>query len=238
MTRPSHRIFLSLFGALVLTGCAETFADIGRAPSMSAVDTRPLGAINGTVTRRGSYGRKNANFSIWDNRKGDLFSDDIAMQPGDILTVIVSIDDQAQLNNQSNSNRTVGRGLNGSGDFAVGGVGNDAEGNANVGSTSNFSGAGGTRRSESISLSVAVLVEDTLPGGNLIVRGSQEVRVNSELRILTIEGIVRPTDIGPKNTISYERIAEARISYGGRGHVSQVQRPPYGQQLLNRILPF
>ncbi|MCC0031475.1 MAG: flagellar basal body L-ring protein FlgH, partial [Brucellaceae bacterium] len=67
---------------------------------------------------------------------------------------------------------------------------------------------------------------------------SQEVRVNSEMRVLTIEGIVRPTDIGPENTISYERIAEARISYGGRGRISEVQEPPYGQQIIDRLSPL
>jgi flagellar L-ring protein FlgH len=77
-----------------------------------------------------------------------------------------------------------------------------------------------------------------LPNGNLIIKGTQEVRVNAELRILTIGGIVRPTDIGPENTISYERIAEARISYGGRGRLTEVQQPPYGQQILDRFLPF
>ena len=77
-----------------------------------------------------------------------------------------------------------------------------------------------------------------LPNGNLMISGSQEVRVNAELRILTIAGIVRPSDIGPDNTVSYERIAEARISYGGRGRLTEVQQPPYGQQIVDRLLPF
>ena len=77
-----------------------------------------------------------------------------------------------------------------------------------------------------------------LPNGNLMIRGSQEVRVNAELRVLTIAGIVRPSDIGAENTISYERIAEARISYGGRGRVSEIQQPGYGQQVLDQVLPF
>jgi flagellar L-ring protein precursor FlgH len=77
-----------------------------------------------------------------------------------------------------------------------------------------------------------------MPNGNLMINGSQEVRVNAELRILTIAGIVRPVDIGPNNTISYKRIAEARISYGGRGRLTEVQQPPYGQQFLDQVLPF
>ena len=85
---------------------------------------------------------------------------------------------------------------------------------------------------------MAAVVTRVLSNGNLVVRGSQEVRLNAELRVLTIAGIVRPTDIGPNNTISYERIAEARVSYGGRGHITNMQRPPYGQQILNTVLPF
>ena len=79
---------------------------------------------------------------------------------------------------------------------------------------------------------------EVLPNGNLIIRGSQEVRVNAELRILTIAGIVRPADIGAQNSIPYERIAEARISYGGRGRLTEVQQPAYGQQILDIISPF
>ena len=103
-----------------------------------------------------------------------------------------------------------------------------------------FSGSndGQTARSENLRLSVAAVVTDVLPNGNLIISGTQEVRVNAELRVLTIAGIVRPNDIGASNTISYERIAEARISYGGRGRLTEVQQPPYGHQILDQVLPF
>ena len=90
-------------------------------------------------------------------------------------------------------------------------------------------------RSESIDLLVAAVVTQVLPNGNLVIAGSQEVRVNAELRILTIAGIVRPSDIGAENTISYDRIAEARISYGGRGRITEVQQPAYGQQILDAV---
>jgi len=77
-----------------------------------------------------------------------------------------------------------------------------------------------------------------LQNGHLVIRGTQEVRVNAEIRILTVAGIVRPADIDPSNTIAYDRIAEARISYGGTGHIAEVQQPPYGQQFIDRISPF
>ena len=112
------------------------------------------------------------------------------------------------------------------------------KGDASLDSKTKTNADGATERSETIELNVAAVVTDVLPNGNLVIKGSQEVRVNYELRVLTIAGIVRPSDIGGQNTISYERIAEARISYGGRGRISEVQQPAYGQQILDNVLPF
>ena len=97
---------------------------------------------------------------------------------------------------------------------------------------------GAINRSESIELLVAAVVSDVLPNGNLIISGTQEVRVNFEVRVLTVQGIVRPRDISTENMVSYEKIAEARISYGGRGRITDVQQPAWGQQLLDTLSPF
>jgi flagellar L-ring protein precursor FlgH len=232
------RLLLLCGLAVALTGCMSNVREIGRNPALSEVGD---GLISDEPIEKPvvyAAAPTNVAFSTWNNRQGDLFKDKLAMSPGDILTVDVSINDRAQFNNQSDSNRTVGRNIGLTGDWTVRGVGNDGDANANVNSTSNFSGDGGTNRSENIQLSVAAVVTRVLSNGNLVVRGSQEVRLNAELRVLTIAGIVRPTDIGPNNTIPYERIAEARVSYGGRGHISNMQRPPYGQQILNTLLPF
>ena len=64
------------------------------------------------------------------------------------------------------------------------------------------------------------------------------MRVNFELRLLNVAGIVRPDDISRANVIAYEKIAEARISYGGRGRITEIQQPAYGQQVLDQVLPF
>ena len=112
------------------------------------------------------------------------------------------------------------------------------KGSGSLDSKTDTQANGEIQRSESLALNVAAVVTDVLPNGNMMIRGSQEVRVNAEMRVLTIAGIVRPSDIGAENTISYDRIAEARISYGGRGRISEVQQPAYGQQILDQVLPF
>ena len=89
-----------------------------------------------------------------------------------------------------------------------------------------------------MTLRVAATVTQVLPNGNLVLMGRQQVRVNSELRDLTVGGVIRPQDIGSDNTVRHDRLAEARIAYGGRGTISDVQRPRTGQELLDIILPF
>lgn len=231
-------VLLMVSCAIAAAGCSQSIKEIGRPPSLSKVGYGLHG--DDVVAAPVNYVAppKARGYSLWNNRSGDLFTDKVALEPGDILTVKIAINDKAQFANESDSKRTVGRGLDVGGKYDVSGIEGDAGADAEVNSTSNFKGSGATVRSETIKLSVAAVVTRVLANGNLVVRGSQEVRVNSELRILTIAGIVRPTDIGPYNTISYERIAEARISYGGRGHISHMQRPPYGQQILNHVLPF
>jgi len=107
-----------------------------------------------------------------------------------------------------------------------------------AGSTSSYAGTGAVDRSEAINLTVAAIVTDVLPNGNLVIQGRQEVRVNFEKRELLIAGIVRPQDISSNNTIEHTQIAEARISYGGKGQLTDVQQPRYGTQLFDVIFPF
>lgn len=230
----------ALLAALLasLAGCASNVKDIGKEPEMSAVGS---GIEDGSSTMYRYPEAPSAptkRFSLWQDKQSRMFTDARALQPGDILTVKIEIDDRARFKNESERNRTSGRGLGLSANLEWDGAGTGGSADANVDSNSNFSGDGATARSEKLNLLVAAVVTEVLPNGNMMIRGSQEVRVNAELRILTIAGIVRPSDIGPENTIPYERIAEARISYGGRGRISEVQQPPYGQQFLDQVLPF
>ncbi len=176
--------------------------------------------------------------SLWDDNRANLFRDPRAMRVGDVLTVDIDIDDKATLGNTSgrSTTSTIGNG----GDFAFGSGSSPPKLSTqfDVNSTSGSTGQGTVDRSEKIHLAVAAVVTGVLPDGNLLVSGSQEVRVNYELRLLNVAGIVRPRDISKDNTISYQKIAEARISYGGRGRSSEVQQPGWGQQLYDAVKPF
>jgi flagellar L-ring protein precursor FlgH len=214
-----------LAAAAALAGCATDPKEIGRPPSLSPVGS---GIEQGAVSVY-RYPETPATpvkkFSLWDDRQSRLFTDPRALRAGDILTVKIKINDRA---------RTLGLAADVGWDAWK--AGGSAKGNLDSKTETKADGA--IERSESIELNVAAVVTDVLPNGNLMIRGSQEVRVNAELRVLTIAGMVRPSDIGAANTVSYERIAEARISYGGRGRVSEIQQPGYGQQILDQVLPF
>ena len=230
-----------LLGAIVavgLTGCAVHPREIGREPTMTPVGSAL--APEHMVAKAGYYpSRPSGNrYSTWTDRAAGLFTANRAISKGDIVTVKIAINDRAKLDNKSARNRNSTRSLGLSGKYSTGEMSGDAAADGSINSETDFTGSGGTTRSETIDLSIAAVVIEELANGNLLIQGSQEVRVNAEMRILTITGMVRPSDIGPDNTVAYERIAEARISYGGRGRISEVQQPPYGQQALDLYLPF
>lgn len=221
-----------------LAGCASPMNEVGKPPALSPVGSGIEDTTNSIAQYPDAPTSRPGKFSLWNDQQSRLFTDPRALRPGDLLTVEISIDDRARFKNESErerkTKRDIGLGLG----FEWDGAGTEGSLNANIDSNSEASGAGTTERSERLELSVAAIVTQVLANGNLVIQGSQEVRVNAELRILTIGGIVRPSDIGPNNTIPYARIAEARISYGGRGRLTEVQQPPYGTQVLDNIQPF
>jgi flagellar L-ring protein precursor FlgH len=231
------RAAITLLVAMVLAGCGG-FREIGVEPALSPVGSGLASAPPPPVEYAGYPAPPEKRFSLWNDRQSRLFTDPRALSTGDILTVRIKINDRARFKNESDRRRTASRSLGGAIDYEWDGVGSSGSGDATVDSESASAGDGETKRSEDLELSIAAVVVEVLGNGNLVIQGSQEVRVNAELRVLTIGGIVRPIDIGPQNTISYERIAEARISYGGRGRLTEVQQPPYGHQILDRVLPF
>ena len=183
--------------------------------------------------------------SLWRVGARAFFNDQRASRVGDILTVLIDIDDSANTKNQTASSRTSGTkagvphllGLESSlGKILPGGF--SAANALETNSTTNNAGAGSVQRSEKISLTIAAMVSSVLPNGNMVIQGTQEVRTNAEVRQLTVAGIVRPEDISSANTIKHTQIAEARISYGGRGDISRVQKTPAGQSLIEKFSPF
>lgn len=176
--------------------------------------------------------------SIWNGGRADIFSDPRAAKIGDVVTVNIAINDRATFGNVTD--RSLDSQVDAGFDFklAVNNKTSELKPQFTSSALSSTKGEGTTDRSEKIRLSVAAVVTDVLPNGNLIVSGSQEVRVNFELRLLNVAGIVRPRDISKDNTISYDKVAEARISYGGRGRIMEVQQPAIGQQIYDWFKPL
>jgi flagellar L-ring protein precursor FlgH len=185
--------------------------------------------------------------SLWRSGARAFFNDQRATTIGDILTVRVEIDDSAELENATNRRRqsntdvgvtslfgkeeALGRVLPPGGNF-------DPANLIGAQSSSTAVGNGAINRSERIELTLAGTITDVLPNGNLIVAGRQEVRINGELRELWVTGVIRPQDIAPDNSVRHDQMAEARISYGGRGTISAVQRPRLGQRIADAVSPW
>ena len=197
-----------------------------------AVDVQP------TATASFIPARAHGSGAVWDGSSNDLFSDPRARKIGDVVTVSISINDKATFGNATARSLENKENQNYDAKLGLGTTSYEVNPQLNATSTSSSNGQGTIDRSEKIQLSIAAVVTDVLPNGNLILSGSQEVRVNFELRLLNVAGIVRPRDISRENTIAYDKIAEARISYGGRGRVMEVQQPPLVQQVYDRLKPL
>ena len=183
--------------------------------------------------------------SLWRTGARSFFNDQRASKIGDILTVNIEIADSAQLKNTSARSRTsstdtslnAALGLEDLITKALPGTPSLSPG-VDFGSTSASNGTGSVNRQETVSLVVAAVITDILPNGNMVIGGSQEVKINNELRELLVSGVIRPEDVAADNTIAHTKIAEARISYGGRGDISAVQRDKYGKLIYDQITPF
>ena len=211
-------------------------------PTVGAVDVlRPL--ASNTPTPFPSTPRQSN--SLWQTGARSFFNDPRASRVGDILTVHITVADTAELSNSTERSRANSDdatlnslfGLESTLATALPSTANSTK-LIDMGSNTSNTGSGSVSRSESINMTLAALVTTVLPNGNLVIGGHQQVRVNNELRDLQVTGIVRKEDITSNNTIDLTQIAEARISYGGRGTVSDVQQPRYGSQVLDVILPW
>ncbi len=243
--------FLIYSGLLVIlftgAGCGDRFANIGQAPTMSGIDgTREAQAMATTPLARDlSTRRASDGASLWTAGRASLLGDHRAQQSGDILTVVVEINNKAALTATSSRGRTGSENMSISALLGLDQIGPfDPNGDltltpgVSTSSTSASSGDGTTSGTDKLTLRVAATVVGMLPNGVLEIQGTQEIRVNFELRELIVTGYVRPEDISRQNEIPYDKIASARISYGGRGQITDMQQPRWGQQLTDIILPY
>lgn len=234
--------------ALALAGCGK-LEQVGRAPEFSGLEgsnqhyamysaALPDDAVQDSATEASS---------LWTAgpESESLFGDRRATQRGDILTVVIEIDDSASISNSTGRSRN-GKQTSGLPEFL--GIPQRADALLPDGastaeayesnSSSTFKGQGSVSRNEKLTLRIAATVVEELPNGVLKIEGQQEVRVNFEMRELIVTGYVRPTDISRQNEITYDRIAGARIAYGGRGQITDMQQPTYGQQVADIVMPF
>lgn len=246
---PAKRRAALLTALAVSTGllsACERIEGIGKAPELTRItDPHSVPGYQAVHLPMPAVppGEQKPN-SLWRAGARAFFKDQRANKVGDILTVTIQINDKAQLDNSTTRSRDGKENMSVPGLFgyqnniarALGTT--DSNDLTSLTSSSNSTGTGGIKRAEAIQLKLAALIIDVLPNGTLVIQGKQEVRVNYELRDLTINGVIRPEDINNDNTIGYEKIAEARISYGGKGQMTDLQQPRYGQQLLDVISPF
>ena len=242
----SLAVVLALVG---LSGCSyvDRIKQIGEEPRLTAIENpvmqpgyRPV-SMPMPRPEKASY---NPN-SLWRNGSRAFFKDQRASRVGDILTVIVEITDKAEIDNSTERTRDNAENV---GIAKLGGAEQllkkilpkdvDLAEFVKATSDSKSDGEGSIEREEKLTTRIAVVVTQMLPNGNMVIEGRQEIRVNFEMRELIIAGVVRPEDITSENTVPISKIAEARISYGGRGQITDVQQPRYGQQFLDIVLPF
>lgn len=228
--------------AMALSACAVDVRDFNREPHMTPVGSGMVPKRVAMISEPAPEPVYRGNSSIWQDSRADLFSDLRARKIGDTVTVRIFIKDKASIANDSERKRDASNSVD------LGIVYGATSSDVTIANAANWGGSadsqtrtkseGGIERSEKIELLVAAVVSDVLPNGNLVISGSQEVRVNFEMRVLNVAGIVRPVDISSDNAIAYEKIAEARIAYGGRGRLMEVNQPPWGQQLVDNVLPW
>jgi flagellar L-ring protein FlgH len=228
---------LALLCVALLAACSD-LSTTGRRPGLTPVDqgAEHDAMVATPIPVSMAATSPTSDSSLWSADRASLLGDRRAEKRGDILTVVVDIDDKADISDTSSRSRS------GSERVSIGSVFGNSNPNLNplisAESSGDFNGTGSVARKEKLTLRIAATVVNVLPNGVLEIMGTQEVRVNYELRELTVQGYVRPEDISRQNEITYDKIASARISYGGRGQITEVQQPRYGQQLVEKVLPF
>ena len=241
----SPKVLTAVGAALSLAACASVQETV-KGPQLSAIayPSSLIPAKQEVLVPADGPRPASAN-SLWRNGARTFFHDQRASHIGDILTVLIVINDSAQVQDETVANRTASDQLGLTNLFGLESTLGRLLPKAfnpstalNTNSAVASDGKGSVNRSEAITLTIAAVVSSVLPNGNLVIQGNQEVKINNEMRQLTVAGIVRPEDITAANTINHTQIAEARVSYGGKGAIQSAQNPPVGQQLVTKFSPF
>lgn len=243
----NREILACIVLATSVLGACSRIENVGQAPSLNPANNgdEHFAMMRVPIPQKSEVRKNYEGSSLWRSGRTSLLGNQRAQQVGDIITVVVEIDESAEISNSSSRSRSGSESLGIPSLFGIPQRINDKlpagaslDTAVSTDSSSASSGQGSISRNEKFSLRIAATVVDVLQNGVLNIQGSQEVRVNFELRELLVTGYVRPADITRQNEISYDRIAAARISYGGRGQISDVQQPRYGQQIADIVLPF
>jgi flagellar L-ring protein FlgH len=245
-TAPSGRTAASLIlVALLLTGCGglSKLAELGRPPKLDPTADPTADPKWRPVSMPMPDGQpvpSNLN-SLWRSGSRAFFKDQRAAQVGDIVTVLVSMNDAANLKNVTSSGRSSAENAAMPNFFGLEALVPPNVNTASLlkaNSNNNNAGTGQIQRNEAVTLRLAGVVTQVLPNGNLVIAARQQFMVNSELRDLQVTGVIRPQDIASDNTVLHDRMAEARIAYGGRGQLTDLQRARWGQQMMDILLPW
>ena len=241
---------IALLALLALGGCAnflERLAAVGEEPPLTPIDN-PVEQPNYQPVSLPMPAQEPEIYpsnSLWRQGARSFFKDQRARTVGDVVTVQVTIADEATLRSESRQTRDNTDDLSMSHFFGYESKLPEIFPNAvdpnnlvDLNSAMEHGGRGNTARNEEVRLNIAAVVTQVLPNGNLVIQGRQEVRVNFEVRELYVAGVARPVDITPDNQIRHDQIAELRVAYGGRGQITDVQQPRYGAQVLDIILPY
>jgi flagellar L-ring protein precursor FlgH len=235
--------------AAALSACntVTRLSQVGEEPPLSRISNPATGQAPVTMPMPAPTELSREANSLWRPGARAFFKDQRAASVGDILTVTINIADTATLSNESTRTRANTEKANASSMLGYQNIWKylpfrtdaiDPTNLIDAGSNTSNAGAASVSRGETVTLRVAAVVTQILPNGNLVIQGTQEVRVNFENRLLQIAGVIRPQDIRSDNQIPYDRIAEARIAYGGRGQMTDFQQPRWGQQVFDILFPF
>ncbi len=242
---------VSCAALLSLTACSGALDQLSRVGK-----TPPMAPVDNAYQQRGAYRpvampmpmevavNKQAN-SLWEPARQTFFKDQRANKVGDIVTILIDINDLGNLTNETKTTRTNTEDQGLSNFLGLESLGSkvlphtyDPSHLVGLNSDQEKDGKGTLNRQEQIQLKLAAEVTQVLPNGNFVIKGRQQVRVDYELRDLTLDGVIRPEDILNNNSVSYEKIAEARISYGGKGSMSDIQQSRWGDQVIDAVFPF